>query len=106
MRIDQHAQHTKRLVVFDETHSAHVGGEIVNKINIGHRALTVVLVAQIELQVLHFREHLKPFIKWFHIHRANFVTLPKQIGHQMAANKAASAADHDFLGSHSRTESR
>src|SRR5205823_4189480 len=84
----------------DETHSAHVGGEIVNKIDIPYRALATSLVLQIELQIFRFRKHLEPFLKWFHINRADLFTLTKQIGHEMAANESASPTDHDFFRFH------
>src|SRR5205807_3014903 len=63
-------------------------------------------VEQIELEIFSFRKHLKPFLKRSHINRAHFVSLPKQIRYEMAANKAASATDHNLPRSHSRIESR
>src|SRR5437016_894171 len=97
MGVDQHAQHAKRFVVFDETHPAHVGGEIVNKIDIRHRALATFLLAKIELQIFRFRKHLKPFRERFHIDRPDGFTLAKEIGHEMAADETASAANYDFF---------
>src|SRR6266404_1050021 len=100
MRVNQHAQHAHRFVVFDETHAAHVRGEIVDEIDISDRALAALLVAEIELHVFNFWEHLKPFLEGFHIHGSDFLALTKEISDQMAANKSAAAADYDFLWFH------
>src|SRR5207247_6529154 len=103
MRVNQHAQHTKGFVVFDKTHSAHVGGEVVDKIDIGDGALATFLFLKIELQIFRFRKHLEPFLEWFHIDYANLFALAKQVGREMAANEAASPADHDFFRFHFAT---
>ena len=43
---------------------------------------------------------MEPFLKWFHINRADLFTLTKQIGHEMAANESAPPTDHDFFRFH------
>src|SRR6202035_5354170 len=97
--------HAKRLVVFDETHSAHVSSEIVDKIDIRRCALATFLVPKIQLQIFRFRKHLEPLLERFYIDCADLFSLAKQIGHEMAANEAAAAANHDFARCHSIDES-
>src|SRR5260370_104035 len=106
MLVVQPAQHAKRFVVFDEPHSAHRRGKIVNKIDIRHCAFAVFLLLKIELQIFRFGKHLEPFRKWLHIDGADLLALAEQIGHEVATNEAASAANYDFHRSHSRTQSR
>ena len=105
MGVDQHAQRAKRLVVFDETHPAHVGREVVNKIDIGDGAFATFLFPKIELQIFRFRKHLKPLLKRFHVDHAHFRALFEQIGDKMTANEAAPAADHHLPGCHSINKS-
>ena len=100
MGVDQDAQHAKRFVVFDETHAAHVRGEIVDKVDARDRAFAAFFFAKIELQIFGLGEHLKPFLERFHIDRANFFSLAEQVRHQMAADKAAAAANYDFFRFH------
>src|SRR5215469_2869192 len=97
MRVDEHAQHAERFIVLDETHPAHVGREIVNKIDIRHSALAALTVAQIELQTFGLGKHLKPFLERLHINRANFFSLAKKIGYQMTTDKASAATNYDFF---------
>ena len=104
MGVNQDAQHAKRFVVFDETHSTHVGSEVIDKIDIGDGAFAAFLFLKIELQIFRFRKHLEPRLKRFHIDDANFFALAKQVGHEMAANEAASPTDHDFLRFHFVTQ--
>jgi hypothetical protein len=100
MSVDQDAYHTERFVVFDEAHPAHVGGEIVDKIDIFDRAFAAFFVAEIELQIFRLGKHLKPFLKRFHIDRADLFPLTKQIGHKMTANETPAAANYDFFRFH------
>ena len=40
MGVDEHAQHAQAAVQLDETHAAHVGGEIIDLLHVFGRALT------------------------------------------------------------------
>ncbi|MEJ1973789.1 MAG: hypothetical protein WDM96_15410 [Lacunisphaera sp.] len=60
VRIDQHAEHAERLVVFDESHSSHVGRQVVAILRSIERLPAGRLVLEIEHEVLGLREFLMP----------------------------------------------
>ncbi len=94
MRIDEHAQHAQAAVQFDETHSAHVSGEIVNLFRAFGRAFAGFFELQIRLDVFDLRKALIPFVEWLDVHRANvFMTFAQKFGHEMAADKSACTCD-------------
>ena len=98
MRVDQHRQHAQRAVVLDEAHAAHVGCEVVHDGGVARRCLAGVLSLKIELQVLDLREALVPLVERLDIDGANLpMSLPEQVGNQMAADKSAAAAHDDQI---------
>src|SRR6266576_1519256 len=98
MGVDQHRKHAQRAVVFNEAHSAHVRGKIVNSARTLDRILTRVLVAKIELKVFGLWRQLIPIIQRLHVHGANRrMTLTQQISNQVAADKAAATANDNSL---------
>jgi hypothetical protein len=59
------------------------------------------LVLQVQLQILHLRRPLVPFLNRLDVHGANVrMALFKQVHDQMAADKSAAAAHHNFAGTH------
>ena len=93
VRIDQHGQHAQRLVVLDEAHAAHVGGQVVNLHGALGGRLAVFLEIQIEGEILDVVEALVPFVERLDVHRANVaVALLAQQRDQRAANKTARAS--------------
>jgi hypothetical protein len=66
--INQHAQHAQSLVVFDKTHSTHVGGEAVDQGNVPDCALARILATKIQLQVFGLWKKLIPFLEWLYVH--------------------------------------
>ena len=67
VRVDQHAEHAEGLVILDEPHAAHVGGEVVDDRGFFAGLLAGFLFLQVELQVLDAAEFLIPLIKRFDV---------------------------------------
>ena len=63
MRVDEHAQHAERLVVFDESHPAHVGGEIVDRSPLRRRPGRKPLSPANRAAYSRRREKLVPFVE-------------------------------------------
>ena len=61
----------RRLVVLDEAHAAHVGGEVVDDVCAAQRGLAVLLLLQIEAEVLRLGEALIPLVKRFDVDGAD-----------------------------------
>src|SRR5438067_254204 len=58
-------------------------------------------VLEIKTKVLHVREHLIPFLERLDVNGAEvLMALSSQISDQMAANKAATSANHSFSCAH------
>ena len=98
MGIDQHAQHAQGLVVLDEPHAAHVGGEVVD----AHRALhggdAVGAVPKIEPEALDVVEPLVPLLERLDVDGPQAaMALPPQVGQEVPADEAAGPAHHDTV---------
>ena len=101
MGVNQYAQHAKRLVVLDETHPAHICGEIINDARIPQRHFAFVLALEVQHEALHTRKNLKPLVHRLHIDGADgAMSLAQEVGNKMAADKATGAADNDQIGFH------
>ena len=97
MRIDQHSEHAKRFVVFDESHASHIGGKVVNFSGTVNSLLAGSTIAQIEGQILNVVEALIPFLSWLEINRPDGADLiPAQFANQPAADESAGSANRDF----------
>jgi hypothetical protein len=93
MRVDQHAEHAERLVVLDEAHPSHVGGEIVDFAGARDRLLACFPPPEVELQVLRLGEALMPLLQRFDIDRADAKAVREETSSEVAADEAAGAAD-------------
>src|SRR5436190_22600595 len=101
MGIDQDREHAKGFIVLNETHAAHVCGEVVDDFSPNDRLFTGLLLLKIETDIFDIGEDLVPFGSRLNIDGANiFVALPAQIGNQMTANKSAAAANDNFACTH------
>ncbi len=95
VRVRQHTQHAKSLVVFDKAHAAHVRGKLKNDIRVVGSGLAVRAVAQIERKVLNPLGGLVPLVQRLDIHSTNDIdALREQILNQMPTDEATRAAHH------------
>lgn len=86
MRIDAHAEHAKGLVLLDEPHPAHVGGEVVHLIGTLQGAVATFFLPQVEGPVVRLRKLLEPLVGRLDVDGAHLVVaLPQQIRHEVAA---------------------
>ncbi len=93
MGVDQHREHAQRLVVLDESHTAHVGRQVVHGLRTGERLITGVTQGKIELPVLDSIESLMPLLEWLDIDRHHVrAPIANQIGDEMPTDKSASPA--------------
>jgi hypothetical protein len=98
MRVDEDREHTERLIVLDESHAAHVCGQVINQGRPFDGLLGGFLFAKIENHIFDIIELLVPSAERLDIDRAKIgVALPPEIGNEMAADESASAADDNFL---------
>ena len=98
VRVGQHAQHAEGFVVFDEAHAAHVGGKLEDDVSACGSLEAAVLVLQVEGEVFYAVRYLIPLVEGLDIDRADdFDAVVEQALDQMAADKAAGAADYGFF---------
>src|SRR5690606_15715739 len=102
VRADEHAEHARGLVRFDEPHAAHVRGEIVDLVRPLARLAAGSQVIEIELQVFNVVEHLIPLVEGLDVDRSNGEALFTEMAYQPAADEAASAGDDDEIVGHER----
>ena len=103
MRIDEHAEHAKRLVQFDEAHAAHVGGQVIDNASVFDGLFAGFAPLQIQDEVFDVWEDLVPLGDGFDIDGAQIgVALALKICYQMTADKAATTANNDFFAFHDR----
>jgi hypothetical protein len=92
VRVGEHVEHTRGLVVLDEADAAHVGGELVNGFDAVGRLHTVVAQAEIELAVVDVFEALIPRRGRFEVDGPDGTRLgAAQRGYQVPADEAAGA---------------
>ncbi len=98
MRIDQHAQHAERLVVLDETHAAHVGGQIHYYGRTLHSTLADFFALKIQDKILDSVRLLIPLLARLDVHGPDHIDAAiAQILYEMAADKSAPSANNNFL---------
>ena len=96
VRVDQHGEHAQGLVVLDEAHAAHVGGEVVDRA----RALDGVhgrrrCRSQVGDEVLDAVGALVPLVERLDVDGADLgMAALLQGADEMAADEAAAAGDH------------
>ena len=96
--VDQHRQHAQGLVVLDEAHAAHVGGQIINVLSAGGGLDAVLAQVQIEDEVLHVVKNLIPLVERFDIHGADpGISLAAEIGDQSPSDKAPASSHYNQL---------
>src|SRR5438046_1101774 len=103
VRINQHGQHTKSLVVLNEAHAAHIGGEIVNFACALTHGIAVILQVQVQDEVFSLVTNLVPLLQRLDIHCSNPADASlAQIRNERAANESTrssynrNAAFHKF----------
>src|SRR5271165_2166085 len=98
MGVNQHREHTKSFVLLDESHAAHVGGEIVDITGALGRCFAVLLFIQIQREILNVSVSLVPMRQRLDIDGANtFVALRPQGSNKSATDKATGAGDKDEI---------
>jgi hypothetical protein len=96
MRVDQRRQHACRLVRLDETHPAHVGGEIEDPRGTARGALARRPITKIELKILHVAECLKPFPDRLDVHGPDGPdTALSESAHQMTTDEPSRSRHKD-----------
>ena len=80
----------------DETHAAHVGGEVIDFHRAFADALAIVLDAHVEAEVLHAGHVQIPFVKRLLVHRADVgEAFFGEIQGEVAGDESAGAGDDD-----------
>ncbi len=101
MRVNEHRQHAECFVAFDEAHATHVGGEIVHMVRALDGVVTRATLSQIELKIFDAGMQLMPLGKRLDIDGSNMAVAPSpEVCHQMPADEAAGASDHNALSGH------
>ena len=98
MRVDQHGQHAQRLVALDESHAAHIGGELVDRLDAAHRLARTRQLLQIPDHVLGVRVLLIPLVERLDVRHAHAMALREQGTGQVAANESTATRDEHGLG--------
>ena len=86
------------LVVLDEAHAAHVGGEHVDLARAVGRAMRVLEQGEVGDDVLGVGVHLVPLLQRLDVDRADAEPLLEQVGDQVAPDEAAAAGDQHVHG--------
>src|SRR5262249_56043072 len=93
--VDEHGEHAQGFVVFDETHAAHVGGQIIDVRRATSRCFAVFLHIEIEGNIFHVIEALIPLIERLYINATDALkTAAAQRRNKRAADEAACATYH------------
>jgi hypothetical protein len=71
VRIDEDGQHAQGFVLLDETHSAHVGREIVDLGRAACRDFAVLFQVEVETEIFDVVEALIPLVKRFYVDGTN-----------------------------------
>src|SRR6266567_3041992 len=99
MRVNQHTEHTKRFIMFDEADAAHVRCEVVNFAHVaGHSSLAGSAILQIKCQVLYVFKTLIPLFERLDIDRAERARAEMaQLGNEMSTDKSPCATDDNVI---------
>jgi hypothetical protein len=94
--INENREHAKRLIVFDKTHPAHIGREIVDVPDALGGLLTVLLEIQIEREILNVVETPVPLINRLNVYRPDpLVASRAEIRDKIPANEATRSSNKD-----------
>ncbi len=99
MSIDQHGHHTGGLVEFDETHAAHIAGEIVDHVGVGQSRPAWLLQTKVQLAIINVVEPLVPLVERLDVNGPQVSeTTALKVGDVVAAKEStASAHDNTFI---------
>lgn len=99
MRVNEHAQHAERLIVLDEPHAAHIGGQVETDIGALQRGEGTVAIRQVQSEILDVGEPLVPLGGRLAIHGPNRpeAALP-EFGYEGATNESTGPAHHNLVG--------
>ena len=96
--VDENGAQAFHAETLDETHAAHVGGQVIDFHRAFADALAVVLVAHVQAEVLHAGNVQIPFVKRLLVHRADVgEALFLEIQGQVAGDESARAGDDDQI---------
>jgi hypothetical protein len=93
MRVDEHRQHAPRPIRFDEPHSTHVGGQVVNRARISCRLFAAVRKPEVQNEILGFSEDLMPFVGRAAVYRPHPIAVREQTRYKVTADEAPGAGD-------------
>jgi hypothetical protein len=91
--VDQDREHAQRLVVLDEAHPAHVGGEVVDAVRPLERPVAGIPQGEIELDALGRVKPLMPFLERLQVDGEDVVTSVEEIRHEVATYETACSRD-------------
>ena len=101
MRVDEHGQHAQRLVVLDEAHPAHVGGEVVDVLGTCQRFRAGLLEnVRSRNHVLSGVVDLVPLVEGLEIDHPDFAALIQQIEDEMTSDEASAACNYNQFTAH------
>ncbi len=99
--VDQHIDHARPFVAFDEAHTAHVAGEVEDGTNVGDHLLASLAVAKVGHDVLGIRMDLVPPIGRLDVDCSDLAALGKEAGHKVAADETTGTGDEGWaIGGH------
>ncbi len=98
--VDQNREHAQGLVVLDEAHAAHVGGEVIDIIRVDKRLYAGILETKIRDDIFRTLTNLIPLVERLEIDRSNLVAFAQQVRSEMATDEASAACDYDQITTH------
>jgi hypothetical protein len=94
--VGEHAEHAEGFVVLNEAHSAHIGGQLKNRIDAFGGLKATVAQLEIEDATVGGGVALVPLVKGLDVDRAHRGgSLLKECIHQMTADESASPANQN-----------
>ena len=95
MGIDEDGEHAEPLVELNESHAAHVGGEIVDLVTALHGGEAGGLLLKIHRQILGCRKALTPVRFGLTVHGADMMPFLQELADKMSADKTAGPGDEN-----------
>jgi hypothetical protein len=100
MRVDEDGDHAPCLVGLDESHAAHVAGEVVDVLDAVDGVAASVERPKIGNAVVRVREHLVPLVERFQIDGPNLrEPVLAEVANQPTADESPRTRDEDGVGS-------
>src|SRR5690606_38377085 len=94
--VDQYGEHAGSLVGLDESHAAHVGGEIVHPRGTFRDIVAGSTLPKITAAVVDVGEQLKPLVQRFDVHGADAsVPTSPQVGDEVTPDESSGASHHN-----------